>query len=172
MKNFVLFLLLLIATNSYAQKVIPFNSEYIDLLVRHMAMTDPIVTDEINETIRIKDWYADSEQELIVIYDVINSGTVDTMEDFSDFGMFVFECPMVHPSWIHVFLKYKNEIVIIEDDMEDTIFDGKGNGQHLIKQVGYLVRFFDEHQDVPRSYFAICTRRLIEIYELNRTILE
>lgn len=170
MRHFTIILFLLVVTNSYAQKVIPFDSNLINELVRYMEMTDPTISDAINKTESRKGDYLNDE--LIVIYDIMNSCRMNKVEEFNDFGMYIFVYPMAHPSWTYVFLKYKDEIVIIEDDMEDNIFNEKGNGLHLIKQVEFLARFFAEHQDISRSYFATCTRHLIDIYEQNRTILE
>lgn len=170
MRQLIIILFLFVATNSYAQKVIPLDSNLVNELVRYMEMTDHTIADNINDTMSLKGDYPN--EEIIVIYDIINSHEVDNIEESGDFGMFVFECSMVHPSWSHIFLRYKDEIVIIEDDLDDHIFNGKGSGQHLLKQIEFLVRFFSEHQDISRNYVAICTRRLIEIYEQNRTILE
>lgn len=169
-RHLIIILFLLAAINSYAQKVIPLDSNLEKELVRYMEMTDPTIADDI---IDYKGLYGDDpNEELIIIYDIINDYRVDKIEGSSDFGMFGFECPMVHPSWTHIFLIYGEEIVIIEDDLDDHVFNGKGNGQHLLKQIEFLVSFFSEHPDIPRSYFEICSKRLIEIYGQNRIILE
>ena len=170
MKHLSIILFLFVVTNSYAQKVIPLDSNLVNELVRYMGMADYTIADDIHDTMNLKGSYPN--EELIVIYDIINSYKVDKIEESSDFGMFVFECPMVHPSWSHICLRYHDEIIIIEDDLDDHIFNGKDSAQVLLKQIEFLIRFFSEHEDISGNYVAICVRRLIEIYEQNRTTLE
>ena len=177
MKQLIVVLCLLIASDIYAQKVLPFDVDLEDSLINHMVNVDASISAGLLETKLLKEEnqeqykHEDVYCEPVEIFDLINNRGIELNEINCDFGMYVFWFPMQHPSWSHIFLKYHGEVIIIEDDLTDNYFKAN-NGQCLINQVGFLTIFFKQHQDIPRSYFPICVKLLMQRYDLNRTTLE
>lgn len=99
--------------------------------------------------------------ELLQIRDLIDNQAIELKDITHDFGIYEFYFPYQTEEWIYVFVKYKDMITIIKDDFFDE--------QSLVKQTEFLIRFCNEHPDIPISYFSTFMKHVVEIYEWNRS---
>ena len=121
MRNVLIMTFMMIASNIYAQKVLPFNEHLEDELIEYLVNNDPRITREFMDTLKkisseITD-HANEYCEPIEIYDIQSDKSIDLKDMTSDFGVYTFDCPMMHGDWIFVLLKYHDSVIIIEVDL-------------------------------------------------------
>lgn len=146
-------LLLLLTSNTFAQKVIPYDEHTEEKLwkeARDLPEVSPI--DENDEI-----W------KHVLIRDLTSNQFVDPDSLLMDYGILEFYDPGVNPRRCHILIKYHDSLVIIKDDeSQDT----------LARQFKSLIEFFEEHEDIPQSYFLTFSKHLINVYEGNRIYFE
>lgn len=149
---YTIFLLLLV-TNAFAQKVIPYD-EHIEEKLWEEARDLPEVSpmDENDEI-----W------KHVLIRDLTSNQFVDPDSLLMDYGILEFYDPGVNPRRCHILIKYHDSLVIIKDDRSE---------EALARQFKSLIEFFEEHEDIPQSYFLTFSKHLINVYEENRIYLE
>lgn len=146
-------LLLFVATNTFAQKIIPYNEKIEENLWKEARDLPYLSPTEENDEM----W------KHVLIRDLISSQFVEPNALLMPYGIFTFHDPGIHPTIDHIMIKYHDCLIIIKDDMSEDI---------LAEQSGFLINFFAEHKDIPRSYFPIFLKHLINVYEDNRLYLE
>lgn len=172
MRNILIMIFMMIASNIYAQKVLPFNEHLEDQLIEYLVDKNPRITREFMDTLKkisseITD-HANEYCEPIEIFDIQSEKFVDPKEMTSDFGVYTFDCPMIHGDWIFVLLKYHDSVIIIEDDLTPTDdFSLDWDYNTLMKHTEFLNSFFTDHPDIPKSYYPVFLQNLISVFELN-----
>ena len=164
MKSMILIGLILLASNSYAQKIIPFNADLEDKLIEYIITADGISEDFIEE---IKHLNCDSITtdsievfvDPLLIKDISDDMPIEADELTGDFGLFQFYCPLVMPLRPHLILKNKDEIMIIEDN-------------DIIRQTEVLINYFKENADIPRVYFSTFMMHLIKTNDDKKLYVE
>lgn len=164
MKSIISIGLILLASNSYAQKVIPFNADLEDKLIEYIIVADGISKDFIEEikSFNYDSMGADSIEVLVEplrIKDLSNEMIIEADELTVDFGLFQFYCPLVMPIRSHLMLKNKNDIIIIEDN-------------DIISQTEVMINYFKGHADIPQVYFSTFMIHLIKTYNDKYLFIE
>ena len=164
MKCIILIGLILLSSNSYAQKIIPFNADLEDKLIEYIIAADGISEDFI-EQIKDLNWCSmttDSIEvfaEPLLIKNLSDEMPIEAAELTCKFGLFQFYCPLVMPLRPHLMLKNKDEIMIIEDN-------------DIISQTEVLINYFKEDDDIPRVYFSTFMKYLIKIHDDKKLYVE
>lgn len=172
MRNVLIIMFMTIASNIYAQKVLPFDEHLEDELIEYLVNAEPRITREFMETLKkIRSEITDPANEYcepIVTFDIQSDKYVNLKDMTQDFGMYMLDCPMIDGSWCHVFIKYHDSVIIIEDDLTPTDdWSPDWSYNTLMKHTEFLNGFFADHPDIPRSYYPIFLKNLISVFELN-----
>lgn len=146
-------LLLLVTSNTFAQKIIPYNEKIEEKLWMEARGLPDLSSTEENDEI----W------KQVFIRDLTSNQFVEPDALSMTYGIFTFHDPLTSPTTYHIMIKYHDCLVIIKDDSSEEI---------LAEQSEFLINFFAEHKDIPRSYFPIFLKHLINVYEENRIYLE
>ena len=161
MKRFLIALLLLMTIDTYSQEVIQTQNNIRQILIDYLIKTDGIPADFIEslESISKSNRSSDVFAEPVLIRDQINNNQVVPVENLCDIGIYPFYCPLRMPITKHVFIKYYNEISLLEDLNDSEI---------LIKQIDWLINTYLVSRDnFTHDYWLRCLKTMIEIYESN-----
>jgi len=150
MRYLILLLSLLLASDIYAQKVIPFH----DL--------------EKEVRIQIQNYWESDNIETIYVHDQLD-GSPKGIEYTEcdkidvDYSIFAIDAPFISPPRACFFIKHKDIIIFLEDSWYKDTF---------LTQVQTLVNYFQTYQDAPQENFPKYLKILIENREQNLMYLE
>ena len=150
MRPLILLLTLLLASDMYAQKVIPFH----DL--------------EKEVKIQIQNYWESDNIETIYVWDKLD-GSPKGIEYTEcdkidvDYCIFQYRAPYISPPRYCLFIKHKDIVIFLEDSFYKDTF---------ITQVQTLVNYFQTYQDAPQENFPKYLKILIENREQNLMYLE
>ena len=152
MRPLILLLTLLLASDIYAQKVIPFHD--LEKEVRNQIWNYWMLDDE--------------EDRYIVIGDMLNleAKCIEYTECYKidvDYSIFQYRAAFIMPSRNLFFIKHKDIIIFLEDSWYKDTF---------LTQVQTLVNYFLTYQDAPQENFPKYLKILMENREQNLMYLE
>lgn len=161
MKRFLIVLFLLMAIDTCAQEVIQVQSNIKQILIDYLIKTDDIPADFIEslDCINKSNGSSNTFAEPVLIINEVSNKQVESLGDLDDIGIYTFYCPLCMPIKKHVFIKYYNEISLLEDLNDSEI---------LIKQIDWLINTYLVSRDnFTHDYWLRCLKTMIEIYESN-----
>ena len=164
MKKLLLLSFILIGSCAYAQKVIPIDKNLEDALVNHICLINFDMAKEAIDDIKNGKHPNVTTAELFVLRDLLDNRVINVQDMTHDLGIYEFNYSYKSPVWVHVFIKYKDDIIIIEDDFLDE--------HSLVKQTQFLLKFFNEHPDIPINFFSTFMKHIVDIYEWNRSHID
>jgi len=157
---------MLIASNIYAQQQkISHKSNIKDILIEHLAVIHDFPDSFRNGLETYKESFITDSIEVffdpVVVFNLSNE-MVNPDNITDKYGIFQFYCPLVMPIRCDIFLKYCNEVTTL------NIIDSND----LIQQTEKIIKFFYKHPDIPRRYFNIYLKYMLDTHEANLSILE
>lgn len=154
MKFINTFFLLLLATNLFAQKIIPYNENIEEELWTWTRRTDTSIFElEGYEEI----W------KHVIVKDLATCKRVEPNAISADYGVFEFYDPGHFPMREYLMIKHHDSCTIVEYDF---------SAEAIVGQIEFLTDFFEEHKNIPSDYFMICLKHLVHVYEKREIILE
>ena len=150
MRPLILLITLLLASDIYAQKVIPFH----DL--------------EKEVKTQIQNYWESDNIETIYVWDKLDGSPkgieyTECDKIAVDYSIFQYRAPYISPPRYCLFIKHKDIIIFLEDSWYKDTF---------LTQVQTLVNYFLTYQDAPQENFPKYLKILVENREQNLMYLE